>query len=403
MRPLEGIRILAVEQFVAGPFSTLQLAELGADVVKIEDARTRGDVGRYVPPYQDGEDSLFFEAFNQGKRSLSLALDTPAGQEVFRDLVARSDIVFANVRGDVPDQLGLRYADLSDVNPAIVCCFVTGYGLDGPRRTQPAYDYLLQGLAGWMSITGEPGSPPAKSGLSLVDLSTGYAAAVAMLAALHAAGRTGVGTDCEVSLFDVAISLLGYVGAWQLTGGHVPERMSRSAHPSLVPFENFPTQDGWLVVGCAKEKFWRRLATAVGRSDLLEDPRFITLASRRGRRGELAAQLDEVFVTRPTAAWLGVLEDAGVPCAPVRSVAEALADPMVAERGLIVETDHPRFGRVRRLASAIRVHGSAAKPRRAPQRDEHADEILSGLGYDRARRASLTAAGAFGRDPPVRD
>src|SRR5664279_2464856 len=182
MRPLEDVRIIAIEQFGAGPFGSVHLADLGADVIKIEDPRVGGDVGRHVPPYTEGDDSLFFETFNRNKRSIVLDVSRPAGRTVFEDLVAVSDIVYSNLRGDVPEKLGIRYQDLKHVNPAIVCCSLTGFGMHGPRKTQPAYDYVLQALAGWMDITGEPGGPPTKSGLSLVDFSGGLVASTAMLA-----------------------------------------------------------------------------------------------------------------------------------------------------------------------------------------------------------------------------
>ncbi|WP_143308921.1 CaiB/BaiF CoA transferase family protein, partial [Candidatus Entotheonella palauensis] len=203
MRPLEDVRIIAVEQYGAGPFGTLHLADMGADVIKIEDPRA-GDVGRYVPPFQEGEDSLFFETFNRNKRSLSLDMTTDAGRQVFEDLVRISDAVYSNLRGDVPARLRILYDDLKHLNPAIVCCSLSGFGMTGPRQKEPGYDYILQGLAGWMSLTGEPDGPPTKSGLSLVDYSGGFVAALSLMVGLHAARRDGTGMDCDVSLFDTA-------------------------------------------------------------------------------------------------------------------------------------------------------------------------------------------------------
>jgi crotonobetainyl-CoA:carnitine CoA-transferase CaiB-like acyl-CoA transferase len=251
-RPLEDVRVLALEQFGAGPFGTLQLAELGAEVVKIEDPGQGGDVGRYTPPFQEGEDSLFFESFNHDKRSISLDMRRDAGRAVFADLVRHADAVFSNLRGDLPARLGLTYEHLGPINPRIVCCSLSGFGMTGPRAAEPAYDYLLQGLAGWMSICGEPDGPPTKTGLSLVDMIGGTVAALSMLAGIHRARRDGVGCDCDVSLHEVALSYLNYVGTWHLSGGYVPGRPPMSAHPSIVPFQNLPARDGWLVVACAK-------------------------------------------------------------------------------------------------------------------------------------------------------
>ena len=210
--PLEGVRILAVEQFGAGPWATLQLSDLGADVIKLEDPGAGGDVARYVPPFQDGEDSLFFETFNRNKRSISLDLRHERGREVLLDLVAAVDVVFSNLRGDQPRRLGLMYDQLAEANARIVCCSLSGFGMTGPRAREGGYDYIMQGLAGWMSLTGEPDGPPTKSGLSLVDLSGGYVAAIAILAGLWRSRRDGVGCDCDVSLFETALAELMYVG-----------------------------------------------------------------------------------------------------------------------------------------------------------------------------------------------
>ena len=268
VQPLADVRVLAIEQFGAGPWGTLQLADLGADVIKIEDPASGGDVGRYVPPFQEGEDSLFFETFNRNKQSVSLDLRHPEARDVFEDLVRGSDVVYSNLRGDQPAKLRLTYDDLKDVNPRIVCCSLSGFGMTGPRAAQGGYDYMMQGLAGWMSLTGDPDGPPTKSGLSLVDLSGGYGSAIAVLAGLWRARRDGVGCDCDVSLFDTALHELMYVGTWAASRGYVPSRRRNSAHPSIVPFQNFETADGWIVVACPKEKFWTLLCGAIERPDL---------------------------------------------------------------------------------------------------------------------------------------
>lgn len=392
-RPLEDIRVIAVEQYGAGPFGSLQLADLGAEVIKIEDARSGGDVGRYVPPYQEEDESLFFEAFNRNKQSLVLDLSTRTGRKVLHDLVRVSDAVYSNLRGDVPEKLGIRYLDLKHLNPRIVCCALTGYGMNGPRQAQPAYDYLIQGLAGWMALTGEPESPPTKSGLSLVDYCGGYVAALSLLAAVHAARRDGQGMDCDVSLFDVALSLLTYPATWHLSRDFQPARSRLSAHPSLVPFQNFETADGWIVVACPKEKFWSRLAAAIGDPELAADARFHDFAARRANAGVLLPRLAARFRTQTTAHWLGVLSAADVPCAPVNDVAHALTDPQVEARGLVLETNHPRFGTVRHVASAARVGSSRPPTRRAPRRNEDAARVLRDLlGYSDERIAEIEAA-----------
>jgi len=353
--PLADVRVLSIEQFGAGPWATLQLADLGADVIKIEDPASGGDVGRYVPPFQDGEDSLFFETFNRGKRSISLDLRRPSGRSVFEDLVRHADAVHSNLRGDQPERLRLRYADLRDLNPRIVCCSLSGFGMTGPRAAEGGYDYVMQGLAGWMSLTGEPDGPPTKSGLSLVDLSGGYVAALALLAGLWRARRDGVGCDCDIALFDTALAELMYVGTWAATAGYEPPRRRNSAHLSLVPFQNFATADGWIVIACPKEKFWQALCAVLGRPDLATDERFADFAGRDEGREELLAELDAAFAARPTAGWLEALAAAGIPSAPVNDVAAALADPQALARGSVVEAEHEHFGTVRTIASPLRV------------------------------------------------
>jgi crotonobetainyl-CoA:carnitine CoA-transferase CaiB-like acyl-CoA transferase len=405
MRPLDDVRVIAVEQYGAGPFGTLQLADLGADIIKVEDPRTGGDVGRTVPPFAEGEDSLFFEAFNRGKRSISLDLTNDGGRAVFEDLVRGADAVFSNLRGDATARLRLRYADLAPVNPRIVCCALTAFPLDGPRASEPGYDYLIQGLAGWMSLTGEPDAPPTKTGPSVVDFATGLNAALALVAAVHAARRDGVGCDCDVTLFDTAVGLLGYLATWHLTAGYEPARTEHSAHPSLVPFQNFATADGWIVVACAKEKFWRRLVAAIGRSELASDDRFKTFDPRRRHVAELLPELRRAFATRSTGEWLEILPSAGVPCAPVNTVAQGL-DAHRASGGTQIETTHPRFGTVRHTGPMIRVAPTRAVYPPAPTRGQHTIALLAELGYDSDAIDGLFRSGAFGDDldsPPTQN
>jgi crotonobetainyl-CoA:carnitine CoA-transferase CaiB-like acyl-CoA transferase len=397
--PLSDVRVIAVEQYGAGPWGTLQLADLGAEVIKIEDPSSGGDVGRYVPPFAEGEDSLFFETFNRNKKSVSLDLRTPDGRTVLEDLVRGADVVYSNLRGSQPKRLRLMYDDLKDVNPRIVCCSLSGFGLTGPRADQAGYDYIMQGMAGWMSLTGDPDGPPTKSGLSLVDLSGGYVSAIAVLAGLWRARRDGVGCDCDISLYETALHELVYIGTWAATAGFKPRRMPESAHPSIVPFQAFSTADGHITVACAKHKFWERLAVAVGHPELLEDPRFADFGDRDRHRDELLPILREAFAQRTSREWLDALGEAGVPCGPVYDVTEALEDPQVVAREDVVDIPHPQLGDVRQLASPLRVN-TDAEPwplRRAPFRGEHTDEVLRDVcGYDDARIADLRAAGTFG-------
>ena len=391
MQPLADVRIVAIEQFGAGPWGTLQLADLGAEVIKVEDPTTRGDVSRYVPPFQDGEASLFFETFNRNKRSVSLDLRHPEGRGVFEDIVRVSDVVYSNLRGDQPERLGLTYDRLRHLNERIVCCSLSGFGMTGARAKEGGYDYMMQGRAGWMSLTGGPDDPPTKSGLSLVDLSGGYVSAIAVLAGLHRARRDGVGCDCDVSLLDTALAELCYVGTWAASRGYVPPRRENSAHPVIVPFQNFETADGWIVVACPKEKFWQLLCEAVGRPELGEE--FPSFADRDRRRDELEPILEDVFRARTSEEWLEVLSAAGVPSAPVNGVEAAVAEAR------LVEYEHPALGTVRQVATPLRLSGPEPPVRPAPDRGADTEQVLVELcGYQPERVRELAAAGVFGEE-----
>ncbi|MCY4086509.1 MAG: CoA transferase [Actinomycetia bacterium] len=400
--PLADVRVIAVEQFGAGPWGTLQLCDLGAEVIKIEDPATRGDIGRYVPPYQEGESSLFFETFNRNKKSISLDFRHEGAQPVFHDLVRAVDGVYSNLRGDMPRKLGLTYDQLRSVNPKVVCCSLSGFGMTGPRAAEGGYDYMMQGLAGWQSLTGDPAGPPTKSGLSLVDLSGGYASAIALLAGLLRARRDGVGCDCDVSLFETALHELMYIGPWAATHGYVPPRVADSAHPSIVPFQNFEASDGWFVVAAAKQKFWERLCEVIGRRELNEDERFSTMTARSENRDALLPLLKDIFRERTVDEWIAALVSAGVPSAKVNTVLEALDEPQTAARGGVVAYEHPSLGTVRSIASPLRLAGEdggelRVDPARGPLRGEHTREVLTTLcGYADGRIDELVASGVFG-------
>jgi crotonobetainyl-CoA:carnitine CoA-transferase CaiB-like acyl-CoA transferase len=398
--PLADLRVLSVEQFGAGPWGTVQLADLGADVIKVEDPASGGDVSRTVPPYQVGEDSLFFESFNRNKRSISLDLRSEAGREVLHDLVRSVDAVSSNLRGDQAARLGLTYESLGEINPRIVCCSLSGFGNTGPRAKQAGYDYIIQGLAGWMSLTGGPDEPPTKSGLSLVDFVAGYVSALALVAGVWRARRDGVGCDCDISLFEAALAQLTYVGTWAASRDFVPPRLAESAHLSIVPFQAFEASDGWFVVACAKQKFWELLCDAIERPDLRNDARFADFEGRSEHRDVLVAELRSVFGERSVEHWVTTLEAAGVPVGPVNDLADAFDDPQVSARNAMIEYEHETLGTVRQPASALRLSGPAPPVRRGPRRGEHTEEVLAALcGYSDERYAELAGRGAFGAAP----
>jgi crotonobetainyl-CoA:carnitine CoA-transferase CaiB-like acyl-CoA transferase len=396
--PLSDVRILALEQFGAGPLGSMLLADLGAEVVKIEDRASGGDVGRSVPPFAQSHDSLYFQTFNRSKRSICLDLHTAEGYGVFLDLVEESDAVYSNLRGDVPEKLRIKYEHLRSRNPAIVCCSLSGYGMSGTHVGDPAYDYILQATAGWMSLTGEPDGAPTKSGLSLVDYTSGLVAALTLVSAIHAARRDSTGTDCDLSLYDVGIAMLTYPATWHLTAGYTVGRTSHSAHPSLVPFQAFATQDGWIVVGVAKEKFWSRLVRAIGRPDLEQDPRFADFAARKANAPILISQLNTVFKTRSSDHWVTLLRANGIPCGRVNTVAEALASPECSERRMIATFDHPTFGQIMTPGTPIKIGSHHPKYRKAPDLGEDTEAVLQRiLGYSPDKIERLARLGAFGR------
>ncbi len=393
---LDGLRIVTVSQFGAGPFGTQFLADLGAEVIKVEDPGVGGDVARHVGPYAGEDDSLYFQSFNRGKKSITLDLEHPEGRAVLRDLARVSHAVYNNLRGDLPERLGVTYAALRDVNPALVCCSLSGFGRTGPRAAEPAFDYLIQGYAGWMSVTGERDGPPVKAGVSVVDFAGGYASMAALLAGLWDAQRTGVGRDIEMSLLDTAVSMLSYYAIWALNRDWQPARVEDSGHQSIVPAQNFPTRDGWIVVFCNKEKFWTSLVQAMELPAVARDPRFATFADRLAHKAVLVPILKARFAEHTTSEWLVRLRGR-VPCAPVNTVAQALADEQVAARDMIVEVKHPRFGVLREVGTPVKTEGAAPNLTPAPALGQHTDEILRTLlEYDPARIAALRASGALG-------
>jgi crotonobetainyl-CoA:carnitine CoA-transferase CaiB-like acyl-CoA transferase len=393
--PLAGLRVLAVEQYGAGPFGTSYLADLGAEVIKIENHKDGGDVGRQVGPHFFGPgDSHFFQTFNRNKKSVTLDLKHAEGKAAFFALVKTADAVLDNLRGDLPEKLGLTYENLKQVNPRIVCTHLSAYGREGSRKAWPGYDYLMQAEAGHMSLTGEPGSAPTRYGLSIVDLMTGLAAAFGLLSGVLSARATGVGMDIDTSLFDVALHNLNYPGTWFLNAGVVTERTARSSHPSLTPSQLYRTRDGWIFIMCNKEKFWAALANALGKPEWITDPDFANFKARLANRDRLTQMLDAALMTRTTAEWI-VHFSGKVPASPVYDVAQALQSGFVAERDGVVEYAYPDGHTARMVACPIRVSGVTLPAHAAPPMGADTDALLREAGYSDARIAALRAAGVI--------
>jgi Predicted acyl-CoA transferases/carnitine dehydratase len=390
--PLSGIRILSLEQYGAGPYGTMCLAQLGAEVIKLEPPRG-GDSARATGPFFLGpDDSLFYQTFNLSKRSLTLDLKTEAGQAILHRLVETADAVTNNARGDQPAKLGLDYAALGRVKREIVCVHASAYGRGNARESWPGYDYLMQAEAGFLSMTGEPDAPPTRFGLSMVDYMTGQILATATLAGILAARATGQGADYDIALLEAALHQTSYPAMWYLNEGHVTGRAPRSAHPSVTPSQLFRTEDGWIFVMAQLPKFWERLVETLGVPELKTDPRFATMAARLENRPALTDILDSIFMTAPTAAWVARL--GGIcPVAPVNDLAEALESAFIRDRGMVQTVPHPERPGMRALASPILLNGARLPARCAPRLGEDTEAILAELGYDAAAVAALRARG----------
>lgn len=376
-QPLSGVRVVAVEQYGAGPYGTQLLSELGAEVIKIEAVSMGGDVSRATGPFFLGEnDSHFFQTFSRGKKSVTIELKTPEGRAAFERLVATADAVVNNLRGDQPAKLKITHDDLKAIKPSIVCGHLSAYGRDNSRKAWPGYDYLMQAEAGFMSLTGEPDGPPIRFGLSMVDFMTGSVFALGVVSAILGARRTGLGCDVDVSLFDVALHQTSYPATWAMNEGYEIERMPRAAHPSIAPSQLVRTADGWAMLMCQTPKFWDAFCAVAERPDLKADPRFADIPTRRANIEALTEALDSVMQTKTTDDWLPLL-GGQVPFAPVRGLKEALDNPYVAEVGMRDVVDHPeRAGGLHLLACPIKIDGKRAQGVRAPLMGEHNAELL---------------------------
>lgn len=395
---LTGIRVLAVELYGAGPFGTQALADLGAEVIKIENPAEGGDVTRSLGPcFSEGmgetAESVFFQSINRNKKSIGLDLSKPEGRAVFADLVRGADAIACNLRGDVPAKLGITYADLKAYNPRIVCAFLSAYGRDSSRATWPGYDYLIQAEAGYFALNGEPDSPPSRFGLSIVDFMTGYCLALSVVAGVMHARQTGAGRDVDVSLYDVGLTNLNYMAAWTANAGYSPQRVARSGHPTLVPCQLCRTADGWIYIMCNKEKFFPALCDRLGVPQLASDVRFRTFADRLQHRAELSDLLDQAFMKRDTASWMEILAGV-VPAAPVTDMAGALNSPFTAERGMMVDIVAASGETLSVVGSPFRT-GEPVAANAAPPLGAHTDELLSQAGYNPNRIEALRNAGVL--------
>jgi formyl-CoA transferase/CoA:oxalate CoA-transferase len=389
----DGVRVLDLSRMLAGPYGSMLLADLGAEVIKIEEPRGGDPMRAMGPPFLGADrESAYFLSINRNKKSVALDLEAPAGREVFHHLCRAADVVWENFRPGVMARLGCAPETLRGINPRLVVCSISAFGQDGPYREWPAFDLALQAMGGAMSLTGEAGRPPARMGLPMGDLAGGMFGALAVAGALLRRERTGEGAHFDLSLLDCQVSLLTYVAQYFWADGRVPGRVG-SGHASVVPYQAFATADGYLVVAVFAEKFWAGFCRAIERPDLAADPRFDTNPRRVEHRQTLVPLLEAVFPARPTAEWLARLHGEGVPAAPINPVDRVLIDPQVRLREMVVDLEHPRLGPVKTLGTPIRDAGAPAlRPAPPPALGEHTDEVLRGLlGYTAERLARLRA------------
>ena len=388
--PLEGVRVLEASQVMAGPYCTLLLADMGADVVKVEKPRGGDDSRRMGPPFINGESAAFL-AINRNKRSVALDIKQPAGRAVFRRLAGQADILVENFRPGTLGALGLGYADLTAEHPQLIYCSISGYGQTGPDRERGGYDLVAQGASGLMSITGHPGQPPVKVGVPVADLNAGMYAAYGVLCAYIHRLKTGQGQYVDTSLLEAGLAYTVWESAMFFATGVNPPPMG-SAHRLAAPYQAFKTSDGYITIGAANQANWELLCQALGRPELVADARYLDNPARTRAAPELAGELEQTFAQRSTREWLERMEVVGLPAGPVNDMAAVYADPQVQARNMQVELDHPTAGRIKHIGVPVklsRTPGSVRRP--APTLGQHTDEILAEAGLTPAEVAGLRA------------
>ncbi|MGH7722395.1 MAG: CaiB/BaiF CoA transferase family protein [Candidatus Dormibacteria bacterium] len=390
--PLAGIRVLDISRILSGPFATMVLADLGADVVKVENPRSGDDTREWAPPYQ-GDQSAYFLSVNRNKRGIAVDLKSDAGRTIAQRLAGEADVLVENFRPGAAARLGLGYPELSARNPRLVYASISGYGQTGPDSHLPGYDAIAQALGGVVSVTGEAGGEPVRVGTPVADLGAAMWATIGILAALHARAASGRGDWIDISLLDGQIAWLTYVAGGYFASGEVPRRYG-SAHPTIVPYQALRTDDGHLMVAVGNDTLWQRFAPIIGLPELAHDPRFATNPDRVVHRDELIPLIEAALAARGSAEWAAELSAAGIPAGAINTVDRALALPQVQAREMVLTTEHPTAGTLQMPGSPIKLSARPATVRRPPPLlGEHTDEVLRELGYSAQDIGSLRADG----------
>jgi formyl-CoA transferase len=381
MKALEGIRVLDLTRALAGPFCTLMLGDNGADVIKVEMPGSGDDTRKWGPPFI-GEESAYFLSINRNKRSLTLNLRDPQAKEIFLKLAKDSDVIAENFTPGVMERFGLDYEAVKATNPNVIYCSISGFGQDGPYRSRPAYDQIMQGIGGLMSITGEPDGEPQKIGVAVTDIGAGMWAAFAIMAALHHRSQSGEGQYIDVSMMDAQIAWLTYQAGYFFANGTPPKRMG-AAHPTLVPYQAFMCQDGkYINVAVGSDRIWDRFCQGINREDLKDHPDYANNGDRVRNRGAMVSMLQEYFLTRPVADWVKDLQAVNVPCGPINDLADVFADAQVLARNMYQEMPHPTLGSIKQTGLPIKFSATpGGLDRHPPLLGEHNQEVLTSLGY----------------------
>ncbi len=391
-KPLAGIKVVDLSRFIAGPYCTMKLGDMGAEVIKVETPGKGDDSRALGPPFLDGE-SAYYLSFNRNKKSVTLNLREEKGKEILHRLIGEADIFVENFRMGVTEKMGLTYEDVRKMKEDIIYCSITGYGHNSPYREKPSFDVMIQGEAGLMSITGFPDGPPQRVGVAIADILGGFHAVEGILLAMLVRQKTGKGQFVDVSLMDSIISILTYQAGNFLATGDIPPRVG-NRHPMITPYESFETNDGYVIFAVGNQRLWENFVKVLGREDLNEDPRFADMKSRNQHPAELKEILEEITRQKSTEEWVRVMEDNGVPCGRIRTLDQVLTDPHVDVREMVIEKDHPTAGRIKLTGVPVKLSETPGEVSAAPPTlGQHTDQVLGELGFSAEEISGLREKG----------